>query len=337
MFSFAKNTVKKSIAKMASKSPELWKIQTLTKLRYKFDALRVGIERNKAEGLVLFNLRRNIHRLEKGLCHPSPKAVFAEDYIVETVRAFGKGLANDELDDNTLPWASSVLSLYFDVVAETPTTGAAKRQFNQIKSSLTELQATDHVPYPSSQRPALSASYEALLNLSVRRRSVRYFHEQPPAYELVQRAYEIAKYAPSACNRQSFQFLFYNDKQIVDQLSAIPGGVTGYSLPGIIVVVGRYDGYFDIRDINAPIIDASLSIMSFLFAAETLGLGTVCINWPNLLDREQRIRKLLDIKPYEFVIMMIGIGYPLDSGKIPYSGKRPKEGVLLYNERIKPS
>src|SRR5690606_16223211 len=120
MFSFAKNTVKKSIAKMAAKSPELWKIQTLTKLRYKFDALRVGIERNKAEGLVLFNLRRNIHRLEKGLCHPSPKAVFAEDYIVETVRAFGKGLANDELDDNTLPWASSVLSLYFDVVAETP-------------------------------------------------------------------------------------------------------------------------------------------------------------------------------------------------------------------------
>lgn len=335
MFAFAKKSVKRSLSLMASKSAEIWKIQTLNQLRYKFNALREGIEINKSEKTVLFNLRRNIHRLEKGLSYPTAKNVFAEDYIGATVKLLDVGLKTSELDQHTICWATSVLSLYFQVVQETSTIKEAKSQFDKTLLQLGDEYKKDHVPYVSSKRPPLNISYEALMDLSIRRRSVRYFEDRKVDLEVVQQAYNIAKYAPSACNRQSFQFLFYNEKELVDKLSNVPGGVAGYTLPAVIVVVGRYDGYFDVRDINAPVIDSSLSIMSFLYAAETLGLGTVCINWPNLPDREKRIRKLLDIKPHEFVIMMIGLGYPLDAGKIPYSAKRPNENVLLFNERIK--
>ncbi|MGK9120870.1 nitroreductase family protein [Olivibacter jilunii] len=335
MFSFAKKSVKRSLSLMASKSAELWKIQTLNQLRYKFNALREGIEINKSEKTVLFNLRRNIHRLEKGLSYPTAKSVFAEDYVTATVKLLSVGLRTDELDEHTICWATSVLSLYFQVVQETPIIKEAKSTFDELLLKLGDSYKKDHVPYLSSKRPDLNISYSELMNLSIRRRSVRYFEDKKVDLNVVKQAYDIAKYAPSACNRQSFQFLFYNEKELVDKLANVPGGVAGYTLPAVIVVVGRYDGYFDVRDINAPVIDASLSIMSFLYAAETLGLGTVCINWPNLPDREKKIRKLLDIKSYEFVIMMIGLGYPLDAGKIPYSAKRPNENVLLFNERVK--
>jgi len=335
MFAFAKKSVKRSLSLMASKSAEIWKIQTLNQLRYKFNALRAGIEINKSEKTVLFNLRRNIHRLEKGLSYPTAKSVFAEDYIGTTVKLLDIGLRANEFDQHTIGWATSVLSLYFQVVQETSIIKQAKLQFDEILLKLGDEYKKDHVPYLSSKRPTLNISYDALMDLSIRRRSVRYFEDRKVDLGIIQKAYDIAKYAPSACNRQSFQFLFYNEKELVDKLSNVPGGVAGYTLPAVIVVVGRYDGYFDVRDINAPIIDASLSIMSFLYAAETLGLGTVCINWPNLPDREKKIRKLIDIKSHEFVIMMIGLGYPLDAGKIPYSAKRPNENVLLFNERIK--
>ena len=171
--------------------------------------------------------------------------------------------------------------------------------------------------------------------MAIRRRSVRYYLDKKVEPEIIKKAYEIAKYSPSACNRQSFDFLFYNQKEIVDKLSSIPGGVSGYTLPSVIVVIGNYSGYFDERDINAPIIDSSLSIMSFLFALETLGLSSVCINWPNLPDREKKIRKILALNKYDSVVMMIGVGYPDDKGKIPYSAKRNTEVAVQVNKKIK--
>ena len=173
------------------------------------------------------------------------------------------------------------------------------------------------------------------MEMAMRRRSVRHFLDKEVQEEVIKKAYDIAKMSPSACNRQSFHYYFYNEKSIVKKLSQIPGGVAGYEIPSVIVIVGNYNGYFDERDINAPVIDASLAAMSFLFALETLGLGSVCINWPNLPDREAKIRKVLDLKSYEFVIMMIGVGYPDSNGKIPFSKKRSADEVVIVNSNIK--
>jgi len=270
--------------------------------------------------------------LEKGLSYSTLKGVFAEDYIDETVRFFHKSVSSNLIDEDTQKWAVSVLSLYFSSVKLNEKLSLIKEKFEAVPVGFP---CDTYVPYLSSTRPSLSVTYDDLLQLSIRRRSVRYFSDMPVRIEDVRKAYEVAKYAPSACNRQAFQFLFFDDKAIVDQLSNIPGGVSGYTLPSIMIVLGRYDGYFDVRDINAPVIDSSLSIMSFLYAAETIGLGSVCINWPNLPDREAKLRKLLSIQPSEFVVMMIGLGYPLNEGKIPYSAKRPNNSALLFNQRIK--
>ncbi len=329
-----KHKLKRAVIRFQEHIPGFWEYSAIKQLKFKFAALKSGINENRLSRTNLFNLRRNIHRLEKGLSYPTAKPVFATDYIAQTVDNFCLSLKNGAMDENTRNWAFSVLNLYFSVVDETQSSvvSHAKAQFNE---AVRELPPPNDIPYPSSLRPLSSITYEELLNLSLRRRSIRYFTDEPASLAIVRKAYDIAKYAPSACNRQAFQFLFFDEPETVKKLSAIPGGVAGYDVPSIIVVVGRYDGYFDIRDINAPVIDSSLAIMSFLYAAETLGLGTVCINWPNLIDREQKIRKIIDLHPAEFVVMMIGVGYPLDHGKVPFSGKRPSNQVVLGNDRVK--
>lgn len=332
MISKAKKFTKMLTNFASRKSTSIWQFKTLYQLRYKFAALKHGIELNTSGRTTVFNLRRNIHRLEKGLSYPIAKEIFAEDYIGETISSLKSSISNNSIDEDSLRWATSVLRLYFDTVKLNDKLTYFKKDFEQIPLSPTH---TMSVPYVSSLRPQAAVSYNDLLQLSLRRRSIRYFQDQPVDIETVRKAYDIAKYAPSACNRQAFQFLFFNDKKIVDELSRIPGGVAGYSLPSIIVVLGRYDGYFDVRDINAPIIDSCLSIMSFLYAAETLGIGTVCINWPNLPDREAKLRQVLNIEKSEIVVMMIGLGYPLEDGKVPFSAKRPNDSTLLFNERLK--
>lgn len=333
--SVLKNKLKAQLVGARNRVPMVWEMLAVKQLRYKFLALKNGVTLNKLSKRNVFNLRRDIHRIEKGLSYPSYKKIFAADYILNTVNNFNICLEDGLLDESTKSWAYSVLKLYFEVISEFsdyPNVESAKALFQKISNGIEILKET---PYPSSSRPISNITYDELLNLSIRRRSVRYFTEKEVSIDVVRKAYDIAKYAPSACNRQAFQFLFYNDPEIVKKLSAVPGGVSGYELPSVVVVVGRYDGYFDIRDINAPIIDSSLAIMSFLYAAETLGLGTVCINWPNLLDREEKIRKIINIESSEVVVMLIGLGYPLDTGKVPFSGKRPSDYVVIENGRLK--
>ena len=309
-----------------------WFFNTYSKLRYKFKALYYGTKSNQDERYNLFNFRRNIHRLEKGLSYAELKSVFAEDYINQTVQYLIEGEKSNSFDLGSIGWGKAVLNEYFSKVSHTNKVTKAFKLFET--ATLNNGFPKNEIPYLESARPKTEITYEQLMQMAVRRRSVRHFEGKIVNEEIIKKAYEIAKMSPSACNRQSFQYYFYNEPTVVKKLSQIPGGVAGYEIPAVIVLVGNYNGYFDERDINAPIIDASLSAMSFLFALETLGLGSVCINWPNLPDREKKIRKVLNLEKYEFVIMMIGVGYPDSNGKIPFSQKRSSDEVVKVNAKI---
>ncbi|WP_338441307.1 nitroreductase family protein [Synechococcus elongatus IITB4] len=293
-----------------------------------------GIRKNHFDKANLSNLRRNIHRIEKGLSYPVPKEVFAEDYILETVLILKTAIDLNCLDTSTKNWGKNVLNLYFKNCFHSPSIEEAYAVYKSIISlSQTDIEP-DMVPYLSRDRPLSNIDYETFYQLAIRRRSVRYFLDKTVDKNLVKKAMDIALLSPSACNRQSFKYLYFDKPEIVSELASIPGGVQGYTLPAVIVVLGCYGGYFDVRDVNVPIIDASLTIMSFILALETLGLSSVCINWPNIPQKEEKVRQIIKIEEDEFIILMIGLGYPDLYGKIPYSAKLPTEAVLFINQRL---
>ena len=64
-------------------------------------------------------LRRNIHRLEKGLIMPERRSIFALDFIRETVIEFQRMVENGnvQLASNAeIKWADDVLEAYFSAV-----------------------------------------------------------------------------------------------------------------------------------------------------------------------------------------------------------------------------
>ena len=74
-------------------------------------------------------LRRNIHRLEKGLVMKPRRPVFAEDFILETVQAFNRARATPEYSVEELRWAADVLEEYFSVVSDTTVIKKARAAF----------------------------------------------------------------------------------------------------------------------------------------------------------------------------------------------------------------
>ncbi len=284
-------------------------------------------------------IRRNIHRLEKGLIMENRRPVFALDYIRETVETYATVLKNSEsvsLELGEVHWAHDVLEEYFAVTdSSQPLIARMKQKFESLPLPAEMEKSERFAPYERKKREDLNIpSYASFLDLSLKRRSVRWFQDKPVPRDLVDQALEAAALAPSACNRQPFQYRIFDDPQMVAEVTHIPFNTAGFAenIPMVIVVVGDLSNFFSPRDRHVIYIDASLSIMSFLYALETLGLSSVSINCPDFGIIENRFKKILHLKPYERPILMIGVGYAKSEGRIPFSTKKPLNLLRSYNE-----
>jgi len=284
-------------------------------------------------------IRRNIHRLEKGLIMENRRTVFALDYIQETVENYAQLIQSSGkavLEAGEMQWAYDVLSEYFNCTDEShPLIGKLKAQFLALPLPQGIDASFKLIPYESKQRARYKTpTYEQFLNLSLKRRSVRWFQDKKVPREEVDKAIQAAALAPSACNRQPFKYRIFDDPQMVKEIANIPFGTAGYAdnMPMVIVVTGDLSDYFSPRDRHTIYVDAALSVMAFMYALETLGLSSVGIQWPDFGLLESKMKKKLNLKGYERPVIVIGVGYAKDEGKIPCSKKKPLEALRSYND-----
>lgn len=275
-------------------------------------------------------LRRNTHRLEKGLLMRPRRPVFAVEYIGETIDSLARILDRPDQSTAELQWTGDVLRKYFDETEPTSATSAARERFNELMPRLPEYSGA--VPFPRTQSESLGVTPEGLLALARRRRSVRWFLPDRVPRELVRQAMLVAREAPSACNRQPFVFRVFDDPERVREIARIPMGTTGYGdqIPLLIVVVGQMRNFFDPRDRHLIYIDGALAGMSLILALETLGLASCVINWPDVEEREVAMRRILGLAADERPVFLIGVGYADPEGLIARSAKRPLEELLQF-------
>lgn len=272
-------------------------------------------------------LRRNVHRLEKGLIMRPRRSVFAESFILETVRCFKAAQVTPGFSESELRWARDVLDQYFGVVGSSPIVEAARTDY-EVDGPATRAQALaaekSFSPYPASLLPDSDITFDELFALFTRRRSTRWYQDKSVPETIIHRAVAAASLAPSACNRQPFRFVVANDRNAATRIAECAGGAAGFAdqLPALIVVVGDLSAYPFERDRHLIYVDASLASMQLMLAAETLGLATCPINWPDVDRAETCLQRNLPLPPHERVIMLIAIGFAEASGGIPYSKKK---------------
>lgn len=283
-----------------------------------------------------FLLIRNVHRLEKGLLMRPRREVFATDFIKETVDSYIGIFSKGQNSDNSqLKWFTDVLSEYFRVCNSNVIIDKQKERFNEflINADKKSESYNFSVPYRRDFSNFSTVSYEQFYKLSKQRRSVRWFLDRPVERSLIDKAILAAIQAPSACNRQPFEYRIIDDKKLLEQIVDLPMGTKGYahSIQSFVVIVGNLDAYFDERDRHLIYIDASLANMSFMLALETLGLSSCSINWPDIEARERKMDTILNLQPYQRPIMCIGIGYPDPDGMVAFSEKRNLDQIRKFN------
>lgn len=291
--------------------------------------------RRYQDGSLEFLLRRNVHMIEKGLTMKPRRKSFAAEYIGETVELFESISTTSPtvVSEEVIAWAREVLTRYEEAtVASTESRVVdARRQLSRIAVQ----DGRDKVSGPHP--PDISAppvGIEGMLALARRRKSVRWFRDSPVAREVLDSAMSVAAEAPSACNRQPFHFRIFDDPSMVERVAAIPMGTAGYghNLPGIAVIVGDLSAFSDERDRHLIYTDGCLAAMSFIFGLEAQGVASVCINWPDIAERDARMSRLLGLAPHERVVMLIGYGYADAGGDTPFSAKRGLDRLRRFND-----
>jgi nitroreductase len=316
----------------ATVSPEFWREHVAVirgRQRYRRSSMLASSQ--------FFRLRRNVHRLEKGLIMRPRRPTFALDYIGETVDCYARLVelsrtAPEAIDADELRWARDVLAAYFEAVAPTRAITQVRARFDAAGEPPMPV-AGPSVPYARDLSALPSVDYDALLALSQRRRSVRWYRQEPVPREMIDRAIEVAAQAPSACNRQPFEFRIVDEPEMVRRIVAIPPGTAGFAdnLPAVAVIVGKLDAFAKERDRHLIYIDGALAAMAFIYALETQGLSSCCINWADAGREERAMREALQLRPEERVVMLVAFGYPDPEGMVPYSAKVPLDILRRFN------
>jgi len=279
----------------------------------------------------------------------------------ETVAAFAKAQANSGFCQQEFNWADAVLRQYFAVVTDTVIIAKARAHFAALSKADTPAPAdlfsaptglvsapdatlgaaintetavnnAEPVPYLHHSLPEPAISYPQLVSLFTRRRSVRWYLPKPVPAALIEQAVAAASLAPSACNRQPYQFIVLNDANKASAAAKCAMGTVGFAenIPCLLVVTGDLAAYPAERDRHVIYIDASLASMQLMLALETLGLSSCPINWPDIEAREQQLNALLNLPYQQRVIMLLAVGYADPAGGIAYSQK--KSAALLIKE-----
>ncbi|QDV17107.1 Nitroreductase family protein [Gimesia panareensis] len=287
--------------------------------------LSAGINIHRSSKPNIFEFRRNVHRLEKGLCltqFADEPREFGKEIVVSLLKSLSSNIADWE--QGTVSWGISVLGQYFVVFPHS----TSKKNYEELEARL-KAQRYYEI-YRASDRPP-PPQRKMFENLVTVRRSIRNFADEIPNREIIKECVSLALQAPSACNRQSFRFLYFDDRQIVKKITNIPLGAKQINCPGVFAIIACYEGYSDQRDVKCPIIDASLSAMSLMYALETEGLSTLPINFPEIPNCNNSGRKIFQLKPSELVVMLLAVGRADPSAAIAASQKRNVENMLEFH------
>ena len=283
---------------------------------------------------VAYRLRRNIHRLEKALGTRNRRGRFALSYISRTVKDLGlllKYRAEDRQRDADLSWAADVLREYFSVVEDGGIVAAAREEFMRQAREM-GLASGGPVVRKEKEREAPGVSTDHLRQLVERRKSVRWFLPERIERGTIDQALEIARLAPSACNRQPLRFVVLDRPEEAAACAGLLMGAEGYAanVPAMVVIVGRMRAFEHPRDRHLVHVEAGLCAMLFLLALETLGLGGCCVNCPDLGAQSRRLSRFLTLERDEQPVLAVVFGKPDPEGLVGRADRRPLEKLRQY-------
>lgn len=192
------------------------------------------------------------------------------------------------------------------------------------------------------------------------RRSVRRYRPDPVPRELLAELLELAAWAPSAGNRQSWQFTVVSSGQVLARMAAAvrarwEGILEANRGHGFAAEFEKYSATFSWFD-RAPAAvvfsareadgiqrqmlgdaataagggatSAAMAAQTFMLAAHARGLGSCCLTAP--LAAAKELGESIGLKRRQEIVCLVAVGWPAEAPPAP--PRRPLEEIARFVE-----
>jgi len=157
------------------------------------------------------------------------------------------------------------------------------------------------------------------------RRNVREYKPEPVSEADLNRIAEAAWRAPSAKNRQPWDFVIVTDPTQLKELSTVWRGA-GHIAAAAAAIVLVVPVPPDDRRLVTDNYDVGQATMAMMIAATDLGIGT----GHSSVGDQEKARAILGVPDDHLVAFMLGLGYPADRPLTPIRkpNRRPFDEVV---------
>lgn len=143
--------------------------------------------------------------------------------------------------------------------------------------------------------------------LAAARYSVRAYESTPVEQEKLEKILEAMRLAPSACNRQPYQFIIIHTEGRREELSQIYRPAWFVEAPLVICAcVITYQGWTRYDGKSYSDVDVAIAMDHLILAATELGLGTCWIGAFDVAEARKVLGLPDDVEPIAFT----PLGYP---------------------------
>jgi nitroreductase len=161
----------------------------------------------------------------------------------------------------------------------------------------------------------------SLVDTVLSRRSIRHYEQKEIPKDVLEKILEAGRQAPSAANRQPWNFIVLTDSEIKKELSK--GLFSRFIKDAPVTIVGCAH-----RDLIAgkwSIISTTIALQNMVVAAWAMGIGSCWIGDFN----QEKVKKLLVIPERWGVVALVSFGYPAE--KPQPRKKKPFEEIVSFN------
>lgn len=280
----------------------------------------------KIEALIILKY----HSLEKGLLHNITRYQFGKQNVIELCQLLKREEIIINKNRTQISAAYLTICAYYELHSENNidiSSYYSKSDYDEFKeysnsnlSSIKKQQASSY----------FEESDKDFSNFSNSRSSVRDFTNEKIQFNTIQNVIELAKNAPSVCNRQPVIVYYVDDKIIIDSIFKIQGGLKGYSdeISNLLVVACDRNYFYTVGERNQLYIDGGIFLMNLLYALHYYKIAACPAHWGLNIDSDRKAIKLLNMSKSEKIICLVAIGIPKHNFNTTLSLRRSGEEIL---------
>jgi len=267
---------------------------------------RAAFRKNLSDKELLPKLRQHVHIIEKRKRGDENKIITLLLTII-TRRFFYQAIEEGLLSSSEKQWCENILFDKYD------------------EKNLTR-----------TNPPTEKSSKDLLENIK-RRRSIRSWDKVQIKKDIFKNLVEAAKWAPSSCNRQPWEFIITDDENKIAFLSEIRGQKFIKNAPYCIIVLINKNAYPKEEDfVHTSRLDAGVAIQNLLLMAEELGLGACLVNFQPKILYEKEVKKLetlFNLPKHLEIVSIIPLGKARKRPSPP--GRKDTNDILDFDDSCK--